>query len=153
FSTLDRITRANVAALAPAWVHPLAGSSRLEVPPGVVCGIIYTTSANECVALDAGNGREIWHFKRPRTKGLAGDAAGGINRGVAVAGGRLFLVTDYAGLVALNRFTGDVLWETRMADPQQNYGATSAPLVVGPLVIVGPSGGDEGIRGFVAAFD
>ncbi len=153
FSTLDRITRANVASLAPAWVHPLAGSSRLEVTPVVVGGIMYITSANECVALDAGNGREIWHFKRPRTKGLAGDAAGGINRGVAVAGDRLFMVTDHAHLLALNRFTGTLLWESVIADWRLNYGATSAPLVVGKLVVSGTSGGDEGIRGFLAAFD
>ena len=101
----------NVATLAPAWVFPLAGSSRLEVTPVVVGGIMYITSVNECMALDAGNGREIWRFKRPRTKGLAGDAAGGINRGVAIAGDRLFMVTDHAHLLALNRFTGTVLWD------------------------------------------
>jgi alcohol dehydrogenase (cytochrome c) len=153
FSMLDRINRANVASLAPAWVFPLAGSSRLEVTPVVVGGIMYVTSVNECVALDAGNGREIWRFKRPRTKGLAGDAAGGINRGVAVAGDRLFMVTDHAHLLALNRFTGMVLWESTMADWRENYGATSAPLALGRLVVSGTSGGDEGIRGFLAAFD
>jgi alcohol dehydrogenase (cytochrome c) len=153
YSPVDQINRATIGRLAPAWIFSFSDASRLEVTPIVVDGVMYVTSVNECYALDAGSGRPIWHFKRPRSKGLAGDAAGGINRGAAVAGGRLFLVTDDARLVALNRFTGDVLWETRMADPQQNYGATSAPLVVGPLVIVGPSGGDEGIRGFVAAFD
>jgi alcohol dehydrogenase (cytochrome c) len=153
YSTLDRINRTNVATLAPAWVFPLVGSSRLEVTPVVVGGIMYVTSVNECVALDAGNGREIWHFKRPRTKGLAGDAAGGINRGVAVAGDRLFMVTDHAHLLALNRFTGAVVWESTMADWRENYGATSAPLAFGSLVVSGTSGGDEGIRGFLAAFD
>jgi alcohol dehydrogenase (cytochrome c) len=153
FSPLDRISRDNVAALAPAWVFPLAGSSRLEVTPVVVGGMMYVTSVNECVALDAGNGRVIWRFKRPRTKGLAGDAAGGINRGVAIAGDRVFMVTDHAHLVALNRFTGALLWEAVIADWRLNYGATSAPLAFGDLVVSGTSGGDEGIRGFFAAFD
>ena len=153
FSALDRINRANVATLAPAWVFPLAGSSRLEVTPVVVGGIMYITSVNECVALDAGNGREIWHFKRPRTKGVAGDAAGGINRGVAIAGDRLFIATDHAHLLALNRFTGTLLWDTTLADWRLNYGTTSAPLAIGDLVVSGTSGGDEGIRGFLAAFD
>jgi alcohol dehydrogenase (cytochrome c) len=153
FSPLDRISRGNVAALAPAWVFPLAGSSRLEVTPVVVDGIMYVTSVNECVALDAGNGRVIWRFKRPRTKGLAGDAAGGINRGVAISGERIFMVTDHAHLVALNRFTGTLLWEAIIADWRLNYGATSAPLAFGDLVVSGTSGGDEGIRGFFAAFD
>jgi alcohol dehydrogenase (cytochrome c) len=63
------------------------------------------------------------------------------------------MVTDNAHLLALNRFTGDVEWETVMADWHQNYNATSAPLVVGDFVISGTAGGEEGARGFVAAFD
>src|SRR5258708_34671194 len=114
---------------------------------------MYSPAANECYARVAGSGGRLWHSRRRRSRGLAGDAAAGINRGAAVAGGRLFVVTDDARLIALNRFTGELMWETRMADPRQNYGATSAPLVVGRAVIVGPSGGDEGIRGFVAAVD
>ena len=153
YSPVDQINRTTVERLAPAWIFTFSEASRLEVTPIVVDGVMYVTAVNECYALDAGSGRRIWHFKRPRSKGLAGDAAAGINRGAAVAGGRVFIVTDDARLIALNRFTGELVWETRMADPRQNYGATSAPLVVGKLAIVGPSGGDEGIRGFVAAFD
>jgi alcohol dehydrogenase (cytochrome c) len=153
YSTIDQVTTANVARLAPAWVFTLPGSSRLEVTPVVVGGIMYVTTANECYALDAGSGRRIWHYTRPRTKGLAGDAAAGINRGVALAGDRVFMATDHAHVVALDRFTGRVLWDTVLADWRQNYGATSAPLAVGNLVVSGTSGGDEGIRGFVAAID
>ena len=98
---------------------------------------MYVTSANECYALDAGNGREIWRFQQPRTKGLVGNAAGGINRGVAVSGERVFMVTDHAHLLALNRFTGELLWDTEMADWRQNYNATSAPLIVGDFVVAG----------------
>jgi alcohol dehydrogenase (cytochrome c) len=63
------------------------------------------------------------------------------------------MVTDHAHLIALNRHTGALLWETEMADWRQNYNATGAPLPVGNLVVTGTSGGDEGVRGFVAAFD
>jgi alcohol dehydrogenase (cytochrome c) len=153
YSTLDQINRTTVRRLAPAWVFPLPDASGLQVTPIVVDGVMYVTKANECFALDAGSGRRIWHYQRPRTKGLAGDAASGINRGVAVDGDRLFMVTDHAHLIAINRFTGDLVWETTMADWRQNYGATSAPLVVGNLVVSGISGGDEGVRGFLAAFD
>jgi alcohol dehydrogenase (cytochrome c) len=153
YSPLDQINRGTVGRLATAWVYPLPGASSLQVTPVVVDGVMYVTNANECVALDAGSGRRIWHYQRPRTKGLAGDAASGINRGVAVDGDRLFMVTDHAHLIALDRFTGDLLWETPMADWRQNYGATSAPLVVGTLVVSGISGGDEGVRGFLAAYD
>ena len=153
FSRLDRINRGNVARLAPAWMFALPGAERLQVTPVVVEGVMYVTNVNECYALDAGSGRRIWHYRRARTKGLAGDAAAGINRGVAVGGDRVFLVTDNARLLALNRFTGALLWDAEMADWRQNYGATSAPLVVGSLVVSGISGGDEGVRGFLAAFD
>jgi alcohol dehydrogenase (cytochrome c) len=153
YSGARQIDASNVSRLAPAWVFTLADAGRLEVTPVVVDGVMYVTNANECYALDAGSGRRIWHYQRPRTKGLAGDAASGINRGVAVAGDRLFMVTDHAHLIALDRFTGELAWETTMADHRENYGATAAPLVVGDLVVSGVSGGDEGIRGFVAAFD
>ncbi len=63
------------------------------------------------------------------------------------------MLTDNAHIIALNRFTGGLMWETEMADWHQNYNGTSAPLVVGNMVISGTAGGDEGVRGFVAAFD
>jgi alcohol dehydrogenase (cytochrome c) len=153
YSPLAQITARNVSRTVPKWIFSLPNTSRLQVTPVVVGGVMYVTSANECYALDAGAGREIWHYQRPRTKGLVGNAAGGINRGVAVAGDRVFMVTDHAHIIALNRFTGAPLWETEMADWHQNYNATGAPLVVGHLVVTGTSGGDEGVRGFVVAFD
>jgi alcohol dehydrogenase (cytochrome c) len=153
YSPLAQITASNVSRVVPKWIFSLPNASRLQVTPVVVDGVMYVTSANECYALDAGAGREIWHYRRPRTKNLVGNAAGGINRGVAVAGDRVFMVTDHAHVIALNRFTGALLWETEMADWRENYNATGAPLVVGHLVVTGTSGGDEGVRGFVAAFD
>lgn len=153
YSPLAQITRSNVARLAPKWIFGLPNTPPLQVTPVVVDGVMYVTSANQCYALDAGSGRQIWHYQRPRTKGLVGNAAGGVNRGVGVAGDRVFMVTDHAHLVALNRFTGALLWETEMADWRQNYNATGAPLPVGNLVIAGTSGGDEGVRGFLSGFD
>ena len=76
----------------------------------------------------------------------------GINRGVAVLGDRVFLQTDHAHLLALDRLTGKLLWDVEMADYRLNYGATGAPLVVNDLVIAGISAGDEGVRGFLDAY-
>jgi PQQ-dependent dehydrogenase (methanol/ethanol family) len=151
-SPLDQINSSNVGSLAARWSLTIGRSSKLETTPVVVDGVMYVTAVNEAYALDARNGREIWHFERPRSSGLSGDAAGGINRGVAILGDRVFMVTDNAHLLALHRLTGSLLWEVEMADSHVNYGATSAPLVVNDLVISGTSGGDEGIRGFVAAY-
>jgi len=153
YSLLEQIGKRNVTRLAPKWIFPMEGASRGETTPLVVQGIMYATSANDCWALDAGSGREIWHFQRQRTKGLVGNAAGGFDRGVAWLGDRLFMVTDNAHMIALNRFTGDLMWETEMADWHKNYNATSAPLIAGNLVISGTAGGEQGARGFIAAFD
>jgi alcohol dehydrogenase (cytochrome c) len=153
FSPLDQINTRNVRQLAPRWMFTIQGAPRaLQVTPVVADGVMYVTSVNEAYALDARSGREIWHYSRPRTQGLAGDAASGINRGVAILGDRVFMVTDNAHLIALHRHTGRLLWDVEMADSRQNYGATGAPLVVNDLVISGVSGGDEGVRGFLDAY-
>jgi alcohol dehydrogenase (cytochrome c) len=165
FSPLDQINTATIGQLAPKWLFQI-GAPRseglpkrgvpswvgLEVTPVVVDGVMYVTSVNEAYALDARTGRQIWHYSRPRSQGLAGDAAGGINRGVAVLGDRIFMVSDNAHLFALHRSTGQLLWDVEMAPAGQNYGSTSAPLVVNDLIIAGVSGGDEGIRGFLDAY-
>lgn len=152
YSPLREIDTGNVARLAPKWIFPIANSRRLEVTPVVVDGVMFVTAANEVYALDARAGRQIWHYSRPLTKGVIGDAASAINRGVAVLGERVFLATDNAHLIALDRATGHLLWDAEIADFRKGYGATSAPLVVNDLVLTGTSGGDEGARGFVAAF-
>ena len=74
-------------------------------------------------------------------------------RGVAVRGDTLFTVTDHAHVIALNRFTGELLWDAEMADYRDHYGAVAAPMVVRDLVIAGISAGDTGLRGFLDAYD
>ena len=153
FSPLGQINTGNVDRLAPRWMFTFQKTPRsLQGTPVVVDGVMYVTSVNEAYALDARSGREIWQYSRPRSQGLAGDAASGINRGVAVLGDRVFMVTDNAHLIALHRLTGQLLWDAVMADSAQNYGSTGAPLIVNDLVVAGVSGGDEGIRGFLDAY-
>jgi alcohol dehydrogenase (cytochrome c) len=150
YTTLTEIDKKTVARLAPKWVFSVPDAGNLQVTPVVVGGIMYVTAPNECYALDAGSGRRIWHYKRPRTKGATG---GWANRGVAVAGDRVFMMTDHAHIIALNRFTGELLWDTPLEDWRKNYGASSAPLPAGDLVVSGVSGGEHGANGFVAAHD
>jgi alcohol dehydrogenase (cytochrome c) len=152
-SGLRQIDKTNVARLTARWIFAMDDTTGLQTTPVVVGGIMYVTSGNQCFALDAGSGRQIWHFQRPRTAGLVGNAAGGINRGVAIEGDRVFMMTDNAHLLALNRLNGTVAWEVEMADARQNYSATAAPLLAGGLVVAGIAGGDAGARGFVAAFE
>ena len=151
-SALAQITTANVKNLSPKWIHSVRGFDN-EMTPLVLDGIMYITATNQVSALDAATGREIWRFSRPRSTGLRGDAAIGFNRGVAVLGSRVFLVTDNAHLVAVSRVNGALLWEVVLPEnTAMPYGGTMAPLAVGDLVIAGVSGGDEGIRGFLAAY-
>jgi alcohol dehydrogenase (cytochrome c) len=150
-SPLRGIHRGNVARLSPRWMFPVPNGRRLEVTPLVADGVMYVTAANQALALDPRTGRAIWHYARPLTRGVIGDAAGGINRGLALLGDKLFMVTDHAHLIALDRASGRLLWDVEVADYKQHYGTTSAPLVVKDLVITGTSGGDEGARGLVSA--
>jgi alcohol dehydrogenase (cytochrome c) len=152
-SPLDQINTTNVHRLALKWMFPIPDAPRLESTPVVVDGIMYVTAANAAYALDATSGRQLWAYQRPVTPGLLGEAAGGANRGVAVEGDRVFMLTDNAHLLALNKNTGKLLWDTAMTDwPKSQYSATGAPLVVGDLVMAGVAGGEEGARGFVAAY-
>ena len=151
FTRLTQINKSNISRLAPKWVFTLPNAGRMEVTPVVVDGIMYVAATNECYALDAGTGRQVWHYRRLRTQGLSGIV--GVNRGVGVAGDRVFMETDNAHIIALNRFNGELLWDTEIADWHQNYFATSAPLPAGKLVISGVGGGEHGSNGFVAAYD
>ena len=119
-----RSRRPTSSRLAPKWVFTLPNAAQLQVTPVVVDGVMYVTAANDLYALDAGSGRQIWNYRRPRTRGLVGVAARGVNRGVAVAGDRVFMTTDHAHLIALNRATGALLWETddgRLAPELQRH--------------------------------
>jgi PQQ-dependent dehydrogenase (methanol/ethanol family) len=152
YSSLSNIDQKNVGSLRPAWIHPLPYFG-LETTPLVIDGVMYVTGPNQVEALDARTGREIWNYSRPRAAAgsIPGDAEKGANRGAAVLDDRVFFITDNAHLICLQRLTGALLWEVILGEPR--YGGTSPPLIAGDLVIAGVSGGDEGIRGLIAAYN
>ncbi len=153
YSPLDQINVSNAGQLQLQWSYSLP-YNLLETTPLVADGIMYVTGPNQVCALDSRTGREIWCYSRPRTQAgaIAGDAAKGANRGSALLGDRIFFATDNAHLICLNRLTGGLMWDVVIPEKPGRYGSTAAPLVVGDLVISGVAGGDEGIRGFVAAY-
>ncbi len=153
YTSLTQINPANVAQLRAQWVFHSPNSNHLEATPVVVNGLMLMTSANDAFALDARTGRLIWHYSRPVTEGLVDDASAHHNRGVGVWRSRIYMQTDNAHLLCLDARSGHLLWDVAYAQENKNYGATSAPLVVKDKVLVGTSGGDDGVRGFVAAFD
>jgi alcohol dehydrogenase (cytochrome c) len=154
FTSLAEITSGNVANLRTQWVFHSQNSNHLEGTPVVVNGLMFVTSANDAFALDARTGRLIWHYSRPVTEGLVDDASSHHNRGVGLWHSRLYMETDNAHLLCLDIRSGRLIWDVAYAPPgNSNYGATSVPLVVKDKILVGSSGGDSGVRGFVAAFD
>ncbi len=145
-SPLAQITAANAASLVSAWTYHVDGATHLEATPLVYDGIMYLTNNNEVHALDARTGRPIWRYRDELSK------RSDVNRGVAILGDRVFFATSDAHLVALNRQTGGALWDREYADTSRGAFATLAPMAVKDRVIVGVSGGDTGVRGFLAAF-
>ncbi|HKI25153.1 MAG TPA: PQQ-binding-like beta-propeller repeat protein [Candidatus Sulfotelmatobacter sp.] len=153
YSSLAQLTPATVAGLRAEWVFHPQTSNWLENTPVVVNGMMFVTAANDAFALDAATGRVVWHHSRPPSEGLIDDASRHLNRGVAVWRDRVYMETDNAHLLCLDARSGNQVWDVAYADWNKNYGATSAPLVVKDKVLVGTSGGDDGVRGFVAAYD
>ncbi|MEM5344978.1 pyrroloquinoline quinone-dependent dehydrogenase [Paraburkholderia azotifigens] len=148
-----QINRTNVSKLRPVFIFQTAVNESMETAPIVTNGIMYiTTSFNHVYAVDAVTGKEFWHYKH-KMGPVTTFCCGPNNRGVAISGDRLFMGTLDAKLVALDAKTGNVLWETKIADPDAGYSETMAPAVVDGKVLIGTNGGEYGIRGFLKAFD
>jgi alcohol dehydrogenase (cytochrome c) len=152
-SSLTQITPDNVKSLRAAWIFHSSGAGTLEATPVVVNGVMYFTASNDAYAIEASTGHVLWRYTREISSGLVDDASGHINRGVALWGDRLYMQTDNAHLLCLDARTGKLLWDNAYATDNRNYGATSAPLAIRGKILVGTSGGDDGVRGFIAAFD
>lgn len=157
YSPLAQITTANVSSLRAAWIYQ-TGISRLgsfETSPIVVDGVMYLTSPynSATVALDARSGQQIWRYEHKPSITAPIYCCGPNNRGVAISGGTVYQGTLDARLVALDSKTGAVKWDVEVADPEAGYSETMAPLIVDNSVIIGISGAEYGIRGFVRAYD
>jgi alcohol dehydrogenase (cytochrome c) len=153
-SPLAEITPANVSGLKLRWAHQFGSEDGvIQATPIVTNGTIFISEPpNNVVALEAATGREIWRYVR-RLPDKLPICCGRVNRGLAILGNRLFLGTLDAQLVALDAHTGDVEWETQVAAPGDGFTITGAPLAVRDAVLIGVSGGEFGIRGFLSAYD
>ena len=152
YSPLDQITTANVADLEPVWLLSTGVTSGHESPPVVNDGVMFiTTPEDRVIAVDARTGEQLWLYTRQFPEGMAHPHR--TNRGVALYGDKVYYTTHDAFVVALDAVTGELVWETAVADYRTGYYMTIAPLIANGKVLVGPSGGERGIRGFVAAYD
>src|SRR2546422_2051981 len=147
-SPLKQLTPQNVAGLVPQWVFqtdvPGLPGRGLENSPLVIDGILYLTgNNNQAWAIDGRTGRPIWSYRRRLPANISASVCcGPVNRGFGILGDRLYMGTLDAHLVALDRKTGDVIWDVAVGDPKNANAITAAPLVLKNKVIVGVAGGE-----------
>jgi alcohol dehydrogenase (cytochrome c) len=152
YSPLDQIDTRNVEELTPVWTLSTGVREGHQAPPIVNDGVMFVaTPGNQIYALDAKTGDVLWVYRRQLPFDLM--QLHPTNRGVALYGDKVYMATVDAVLVALEARTGAVVWETPVEDYRLGYYMTLAPLAANGKIMVGVSGGELGIRGFVAAFD
>jgi alcohol dehydrogenase (cytochrome c) len=152
YSPLDQITTQNVKRLRPVWGFSTGEARVHEAAPIVNNGVMFvSTPNNQVIAIDATSGNVLWRYRRPRAAGAL--VPHDTSRGVALYGDRVFYAAGDAVVVALDVRTGREAWTNTVADNKSGYYISLAPLVAGGKVMVGTSGGEYGIRGFVAALD
>ena len=152
YSPLDQITPANVARLRPAWVFSTGVTNGHEAPPMVNNGVMFiATPGNQVVAIDARTGGLLWRYRRPLPEDVI--LLHGTSRGIALYRDKVFFAAGESVLVALDASTGKEAWTATVADNKQGYYMSVAPLIADGKVLVGASGGEVGVRGFVAAYD
>ncbi len=152
FSPLNQINTGNVSKLRPVWVFATGETRVHESAPIVNNGVMFvSTPNNQVLAIDAKTGNQLWRYRRPRPAGA--NVPHDTSRGVALFGDKVYVAAGEAVLVALDAKTGKEVWTAPVGDNTAGYYISLAPLVAGGKVMVGCSGGEFGIRGFVAAFD
>lgn len=161
YSSLASITAENASSLGLAWSYD-ARSRRgrvqrgLEATPIVVDGVMYTSGAWGVVyALDAKTGREIWRYDPDVDGNYARRACCDVvNRGVQVWKGKLYVGVLDGYLVCLDAATGKVNWKVdTITDRERFYTITGPPQIANNVVVIGNSGGEFGVRGYITAYD
>jgi alcohol dehydrogenase (cytochrome c) len=152
YSPLNEITPENVSRLQPVWSFATGQVEGHQAPPIVNNGVMFVaTPGNQLLALDAKSGNVLWRYKRPFPEDMT--PLHPTNRGVGLYGDKVFFAAAEAVLVALNAKTGKEVWTTKVDDYKKGYYMSLAPLVIDGKVLLGASGGELGVRGFLAAFD
>ena len=152
YSPLDKINDKNVGKMQMAWQYATGVTEGHQSPPIVNDGYMFlTTPQNQVIALNAKTGQELWRFKKEIPAELF--QLHPTNRGVALYGDKVYVATTDCYLIALDAKTGKQLWSTQIENWKTGYYMTLAPLAAKGKIMVGVSGGEYGVRGFVAAVD
>ncbi len=152
----DEINARNVGQLQEVFTHDVSIPQGFEAPP-IVNGrtMIVTTPLDRVYALDATDGHKLWEYDYAVPhRALRTICCDDVNRGVALYGTNAYLATLDNHVVALDARSGKVQWDKQIYPlPGEGYAMTLAPLAVDGKIVVGESGGEYGIRGFIAALD
>ena len=155
FSRLSQINRGNVKQLGLVWFADYDTNLRQDGTPLYIDGVIYVSTAwSKVYAFDAHSGRKLWEYD-PKTPGqwIRNVCCGIVNRGIAAWNGKIYLGTLDGRLVAIDARTGKEAWSVLTIDKSKHYSITSAPRVANGKVLIGESGGEYGVRGYVSAYD
>ncbi|HVN27207.1 MAG TPA: PQQ-binding-like beta-propeller repeat protein, partial [Candidatus Binataceae bacterium] len=155
FSLLDKINTDNVKNLGLAWSYDLDTDRGQEATPVVVDGVMYITTAWSMVkAFDAKTGKLLWAYDpKVGREILIHVCCDAVNRGVAVWKGKVYVGTIDGRLIALDAATGNVVWSVQTVDRDKPYTITSAPRAFNDKVVIGNSGSEYGVRGYMSAYD
>lgn len=155
FSPLTKVDIANVGNLGLAWSFELSTNRGVETTPIVVDGTMYVTSSWSLVyALDAKTGGLLWKYDPQVSREVGFHACCDVvNRGVAVWKGRVYVATLDGRLVALDAKSGKPVWSVVTVDQTKPYTITMAPRIIKGKVMIGNSGSEYGVRGYVSAYD
>ena len=152
YSPLDQITTANASHLHPVWSMATGQVEGHQAPPIVNNGVMFVaTPGNQVLAINAKTGDLLWRFRRPAPEDQF--LLHPTSRGVGLWGDKVFLAASDATLVAIDAKTGKEVWNAKVEDYAKGYYMSLAPLVIDGKVLVGSSGGELGVRSFVAAYD
>jgi alcohol dehydrogenase (cytochrome c) len=152
YSPLEQLTPRNVSRLQPVWVFATGERSGHQAPPMVNGGVMFVaTPGNQVLAFDTKSGALLWRYRRPLSDEVI--QLHRTSRGVALYGNKVYFAAAEAVLVALDATTGREVWTAKVDENRNGYYMSVAPLAADGKVMVGASGGELGIRGFVAAFD
>lgn len=156
YSALKQIDAGNVGNLAPVAIAQTGFTASFETTPLEINGVLYLTtpmvnSKQALIAMDATTGHTLWKYVY--TDGTTQICCGPVNRGVAAADGKVFMLTIDDHLLAIDAKTGKQDWSTKVADPRAGYSETMAPTIYKNMVIIGSAGGEWPIRGFVDAYN
>jgi len=152
-SPITELSPENIDDLNFSWGFPTGTSGQFAMSPLIYDGIMYVTSSyNRLFALDARTGEMYWRYDHPQPDDLR-ICCGPANRGAAIHGNKILMATLDAKILAFDRISGEKLWENEIIEYERGFSATSAPLIVKNLAVIGVGGGEFGVRGFFDAYD